>query len=101
MIQLPDFLMFIYDRIKKIKFFRNVRRPNVVMAMAQIEGKGASTTDAEQQTDSNEDQVSSEGRNILNILSRVEEKLEERLEENDRRLSRMEDNEIKILRKLH
>ena len=85
---------------------------------------GAATTDAEQLTDLDEDQISLEGRHILNRLSNVEEslkeklvdidrdflswkrneiknlkKLEQRLEENDRKLSKMEENEIKVFRK--
>ena len=77
-----------------MKFFRNIPIPNVITVMEQNEGERAPGIDAEQQTDPNQDQISSEGRDILNVLSRVEEKQGERLEENDRRLSKLEENEI-------
>ena len=96
MIQLPDFILFLYDRIKKLGCFCNVSQSNMITAMGQNEGEWASATDRVQVDGSRGRQNTLDGRDILNSLSRMTVKLEEV----DMRLSKVENDNIKIFKRL-
>ena len=78
---MPDFVFFVYGRIKKLKWFRHIARSNVVKVIGQHELEEGLATDAEQQISSTESQ------NNLQIhdLSR---------------LSKVENDIIKVVKKL-
>ena len=64
--------------------------------MRRNEGEEATATDAVEESGSNEQQNNLEGRNVLNVSSVVQGKQEE----NDKRLSKLEQNVIKLFEKL-
>ena len=74
-----------YDRIKKLKFFRDAARSNLIAVLPQNESEEASSTEVARDINSGEHQHNVEGRDSINFLSR---------------LSKLENDNINILKKL-
>ena len=59
--------MFLYEGIRKIKWFRSIQQSNVIDAMEQNDEE-VLATDAVQEIDSNEDEGNLEGCDIIHRL---------------------------------
>ena len=102
MIQLPDLILFLYTRIKKIKRLLAINRSNVIMVMQQ-NGEEASGTDPVDGIDTNQEEGNMERNDMVNRLSKLEEanitvfeKLDNMTVSNDHIFKKLDDMENAI-----
>ena len=110
-IQLPDLILFVYNRIKKLKCVRNASKSNVIMVMPGNEPEEASNTDGVQNNSSDDSQNNIEGRDSINFLSRlpkieddninVFQKLDDIAAANSTRLTKVEEDNTKFFKKVN